>query len=108
MKLTIVLEGVLLDMDNRTIAWSFDGKLYPIVNLPPGDFTRLYPAVSFIQSGEWVTINFNAAKPIVKKDHPISPISFEDIWAGKSFKQILQISPLFSYDDRRRGIRLSI
>jgi hypothetical protein len=81
----LFLEGVLLDMDNRTIAWNFDGKLYPTVNLPPGGFTRLYPAVSLSQSGDCVTINFNATKPIVKKDHPISPISFEDMWAGKSF-----------------------
>jgi hypothetical protein len=67
----LFLEGVLLDMDNRTIAWSFDGKLFPTVNLP-GDFTRLYPAVSLYQTGDWVTIHFNAAIP-----PPISHEEFE-------------------------------
>jgi hypothetical protein len=56
--------GVLLDMDDLTIAWSFDGVFYPKVQLPKG-LSKLYPAVSFIWPAEWVTIDFSPPLPQV-------------------------------------------
>jgi hypothetical protein len=55
-------------MDKRTLAWAFQGELYPAIKLPKdSSLGKLYPAVSFINRGEKARLHLNVQPPTKRK-----------------------------------------